>query len=111
MVVGENGTDVKEIAEASKGQSQAQANFIGDATRKEAHTSESGIESDSRIVDIFRLQLSTSTESIDRIVHSRTQKADEGDQDNLHPGSREPWKGPWAYLKGFVHPWRAALWR
>ena len=52
VVVGENGADVEEVAEAANAEGQAQADAVGDAASEEADAGEDRIEGGVGVVDV-----------------------------------------------------------
>lgn len=109
VVVGKNGGNVQGIAEATEAQGQTETDPVGNAAGEEADDGESGIDGGVGIIDVVGIDLTGGTQAIDSVEHARAQEADDGDKDNLEPGTGICRKGDGAQLDSLVHPWLAFL--
>ena len=72
VVVGKDGGDVEEVAEAADTESESETQTVGDTATEEADSSKGRVQGGIGIVNVGCAQLTTGAQSVDCIEHART---------------------------------------
>jgi hypothetical protein len=90
VVVAEIGSHIDGIANTAKGQGCADTELIGEGSSEKANNSEGRIHSRVGAVVCGRIELTSSTHTVQGIVHAWAHEADEGHDEQLHWRRCEP---------------------
>ena len=83
MIVGQEARSIDEIAKTTEAEGRFDAQTVDQRACEKAHDREGGVKSSIGIVGDSAGDLSASAQAIERIEHSWTKEADEGDEDEL----------------------------
>lgn len=104
MVVGQDGSNIEEIAEATEEEGDAETETIGDGTGPETDTGEGRVEGDVTLVDDMGIDLTGSTETRETVEHTGAEETDKGDEQELGDRRGIVRESPGADFQLLVHP-------
>ena len=104
MIVGQKARSIDEIAKSTETKGHFDTQAVDERACEEAYDREGGVESSIGIVGDGAGDLSASTQAIERVEHSWTKEADEGDEDELRLWRGVPGQADGPELERFVDP-------